>query len=99
MMINKTKFLNFVPTDGFKLYVNDLINKIVDASPADANTQSEIDKKDDAYACKIEIRSRAAHFAALAKAANPRLALVGARRSILRQLSKWHQRRFAEPPS
>ena len=97
MLTNKTRYLNFKPTDGFQLYADALMTRLLDLAPSDSATQAAIEKKGEYYFCKIAIVSMTGRFEALIESANPKSALEEARRRIIRQLSKWNKQRFLSP--
>lgn len=91
----KINFLNFVPTDGFRLYADNLICRLIDLAPSDAASFSCVEKRGARYMCKIEIISTVQRFETFIEAMNPKTALEEARRRIVRQLNRWGKRRFA----
>lgn len=96
MLNNRIRYVNFTPTDGFLLYADSAMTRLLDLAPSDSATASSIEKRGSRYSCRIEIVSAVQRFeATIARSVNPKSALDVARCRIAHQLSKWHQRRFA----
>src|SRR5437868_2487393 len=96
-MFNKTLYLNFSPTEGFKLYTHALVTKLLDLSPSDSVVKSEIEKVGDRYACRLEVTSRFRRFVSFCESAHPKSALEEARRRVMRQLDGWKNKRMFTP--
>lgn len=94
MLNANTRYLNFEPTDGFQLYADSLITRLMELAPYDSIQFSAIEKQGKVYTCMIEIVSLIGRFKARIEAADPKSALEESRRRIIRQLSKWHRSRF-----
>lgn len=95
-MLDKTRYLNFSPSDGFQLYVNGLIDRLNDISPSDSSMNSAIEQIDGRFMCKLEINSRTGSFHARSESNDAKKAVEEARRRVLRMLVKWrHERVFA----
>jgi hypothetical protein len=93
----KIKFLNFIPTDGFRLYADSLVHRLLELSPSDADASSAIERVEARYHCSLEVVSRLGRFVAKTEACNPKSALEEARRRMLRQIVQWRRRRFMAP--
>jgi hypothetical protein len=91
----KTTYLNFIPTEGFQLYANALLDKLTNLAPSDASSSSFFEKRGRLYACKIEIISAAQRFEAVIESLHPKSSLEQARRRVLRQIARWRRLRFA----
>jgi hypothetical protein len=89
----KVRYLNFAPTAGFQIYVNGLVDRLIDLSPSDAALSSAIERIGSRFQCKLEIISSKENFKALCESTDARRAIEEARRRIMRELVRWRETR------
>lgn len=95
MFTSTTRYLNFSPTDGFRLYADGMVTRLLELAPHDSSAVSSIEKADGKYSCRIVVVTAIHRFEAFVESVAAKSALEEARRRVLRQLSKWRRKRFA----